>query len=262
MDNEKPDGIFCGSAYIPHPKKAHRGGEDAFFYTNPSISAIGVADGVGGWERSGINPKHFADDLMEFTMKAIEKNPSITPVKALEEAYEKIRQTGSCTVAVGIMDKQGVFNIANLGDSGFMVIRDGEIVFRTEEQQHDFNFPYQLGMVQGRDGKYYTHGEDRPKNADLYSFQLRKGDIIVAGSDGLFDNLWDEEIVGSVRDNIDESPSAIAKELAQFAHQEAKRKDNWIPFGQRALEAKVIRRKEEYLGGKMDDITVVVGYCG
>ena len=184
--------IYCGSSYIPHPKKAHRGGEDAFFYTNPSISAIGVADGVGGWESSGVNPKFFADDLMEFTMNAIEENPSITPVEALEKAYKKIRQTGSCTATVGIKDKQGVFHIANLGDSGFMIIRDGEMVFKTDEQQHGFNFPYQLGMVEGRDGKYYTHGDDRPKDAELYSFQLNEGDIIIAGSDGLFDNLWDE----------------------------------------------------------------------
>lgn len=35
-------------------------------------------------------------------------------------------------------------NAINLGDSGFMVVRDGCTVFRSPVQQHDFNFTYQL----------------------------------------------------------------------------------------------------------------------
>lgn len=38
---------------------------------------------------------------------------------------------------------QGIHAI-NLGDSGFMVIRDGCTIFRSPVQQHDFNFTYQL----------------------------------------------------------------------------------------------------------------------
>lgn len=33
----------------------------------------------------------------------------------------------------------------NLGDSGLIIFRDGNIVFKTVEQQHYFNCPYQLG---------------------------------------------------------------------------------------------------------------------
>ena len=29
--------------------------------------------------------------------------------------------------------------------AGFMVIRDGELVFMSPQQQHEFNFPYQIG---------------------------------------------------------------------------------------------------------------------
>ena len=38
---------------------------------------------------------------------------------------------------------QGLHAI-NLGDSGFMVVRDGCTVFRSPAQQHSFNFTYQL----------------------------------------------------------------------------------------------------------------------
>ena len=38
---------------------------------------------------------------------------------------------------------QGIHAI-NLGDSGFMVVREGCTIFRSPVQQHDFNFTYQL----------------------------------------------------------------------------------------------------------------------
>lgn len=40
--------LQSGAAMLPHPDKAHRGGEDSFFIADHQ-SAIGVADGVGGW---------------------------------------------------------------------------------------------------------------------------------------------------------------------------------------------------------------------
>lgn len=33
----------------------------------------------------------------------------------------------------------------NLGDSGFYVLRNNQIIFRSPPQQHQFNFPFQLG---------------------------------------------------------------------------------------------------------------------
>jgi len=36
--------------------QASYGGEDAFFISQQGSTAFGVADGVGGWANSGINP--------------------------------------------------------------------------------------------------------------------------------------------------------------------------------------------------------------
>lgn len=36
--------------------QAHYGGEDAHFVSNIDGGALGVADGVGGWNDSGISP--------------------------------------------------------------------------------------------------------------------------------------------------------------------------------------------------------------
>ena len=57
----------------------------------------------------------------------------------------------------------GTMQIANLGDSGCMVIRGGRVVLRTVEQTHAFNFPRQLG----------TGSQDTPADADRLSIPVR-----------------------------------------------------------------------------------------
>ena len=46
---------------IPHPEKAYKGGEDAM-YSNTHL--LSVADGVGGWADSGIDPGIYSKNLM------------------------------------------------------------------------------------------------------------------------------------------------------------------------------------------------------
>lgn len=45
------------SHMIPHPDKAHRGGEDAYYN---STRMLVVADGVGGWNNQGIDPSKYS----------------------------------------------------------------------------------------------------------------------------------------------------------------------------------------------------------
>lgn len=52
---------------------------------------------------------------------------------------------GSSTACVIVFDKQkNILNSANLGDSGFLIFRKGKVLYRSSEQQHYFNTPYQL----------------------------------------------------------------------------------------------------------------------
>jgi len=46
-----------------------------------------------------------------------------------------------------VMDRnKQTLHTANLGDSGFMVVRRGQVVHRSTEQQHFFNTPFQLSV--------------------------------------------------------------------------------------------------------------------
>ena len=55
---------------------------------------------------------------------------------------------GSCTACVVSLHRRDKkLYTANLGDSGFRVIRQGQVVHRSQEQQHYFNSPYQLSVA-------------------------------------------------------------------------------------------------------------------
>ena len=56
--------------------------------------------------------------------------------------------SGSCTACiVSLYKEQNTLYTANLGDSGFLVIRKGQVVHQSTEQQHYFNTPFQLAVA-------------------------------------------------------------------------------------------------------------------
>lgn len=62
---------------------------------------------------------------------------------------ENAASTDFSFFAVGFLI-QGLHAI-NLGDSGFIVVRDGRTIFQSPVQQHDFNLTYQLESGNGAD---------------------------------------------------------------------------------------------------------------
>lgn len=54
---------------------------------------------------------------------------------------------GSSTACIVILNRDScTMHTANIGDSGFVIVRHGKVVHKSEEQQHYFNTPYQLGV--------------------------------------------------------------------------------------------------------------------
>ena len=243
--------LYSAGKIIPHPRKAYRGGEDSYIVSSPTNSTLAVADGVGGWESKGVNPRAFADQILRSTYEFI-KSGDDNPYTALQAGYELTTETGSSTVCIGKMTSDGVFRVANMGDSGFLIIRNQKILLQSSEHQHQFNFPYQLGR-----NKYgEPHGEDRPSDAEMYQINLENNDIIIMGSDGLFDNVWPNEILAVVNEK---TPNAItlSEDLAAVAFKNSQEDDIFVPFFHRAKQEEV--QFGSYNGGKEDDITVLVG---
>lgn len=74
---------------------------------------------------------------------------------------------GSSTACIVILDRQSHrLHTANLGDSGFLVVRGGEVVHRSDEQQHYFNTPFQLSIAPpGAEGAVLSDRYDVCPNA-------------------------------------------------------------------------------------------------
>lgn len=234
--------MSVGVSSIPHPAKVAKGGEDAYFLST-DMKVMGVADGVGGWGDIGVDPALYSQSLMEGAKLAAETPLSQRdPVDLMNEGYQYSAYVqGSSTCCILVLDGTQL-RAANLGDSGFMVIRGLEIIYRTKEQQHSFNFPYQIG----------TGSADKPQHSQRITVEVQPDDLIILGTDGLWDNLFDEDILEVVA-NAPSDPATIAQLIARQAHIVANDKDIISPFSKSA-------RSNGYplaTGGKLDDITVL-----
>ncbi|XP_062870316.1 protein phosphatase PTC7 homolog [Trichomycterus rosablanca] len=244
-------------------KKGTSYGDDACFTArHRTADVLGVADGVGGWRDYGVDPSQFSETLMrtcEWLVKEGRFTPS-NPVGILTSAYYELLQNkvpllGSSTACIVVLDRtKHQIHTCNLGDSGFLVVRGGEVVHRSDEQQHYFNTPFQLSIVPAEaEGAVLS---DSPEMADRSSFDVQLGDIILTATDGLFDNMPDYMILQELKKlknaNYD-SVQQTARSIAEQAHELAYDPNYMSPFAQFACDNGLNVR-----GGKPDDITVLL----
>jgi hypothetical protein len=52
-----------------------------------------------------------------------------------------------CLLSLKKFDNYSVLSTCNLGDSGYMIIRDKKVIFKSQSQSHRFNAPFQLGCT-------------------------------------------------------------------------------------------------------------------
>ena len=181
-------------------------GEDAYFLMNAIKHACyGVADGVGGWSLSGVDPAIFSRKLMHHAKEISASLDTIAhPKDIMDSAFQKVCETpdenpgGSTACFVSIDKHSGRMAAANLGDSGFLIVRDGQIIYRSKEQQHFFNAPYQLSLYPSWIKPSATAIINVPADSNVTEHQLVHGDVIILGSDGLFDNVYDKKIVSEI----------------------------------------------------------------
>jgi protein phosphatase PTC7 len=232
----------------------------------------------------------------------------LSPAELMAQAYERVKADniiGSSTACVAMFDGiRHQLHFSNLGDSGIIVLRhidsniagtlkrdktkprlerksDLRVAFVSQQQLRSFNHPYQLGWT----GEELNSDEDTSfKNASQScssSIHIRRGDILILATDGLFDNVelediskialdWEEKN-GFIRDgdiaardkrwasgsSMTNQSAYAAKDLAQALVQKARENslDSSIdsPFAILAKENDVM-----WSGGMPDDCTVIV----
>lgn len=200
----------------------------------------------------------------------------VDPKAVLTVGHSRTTAQGSATACVLSLDpRTGELAAANLGDSGFVIVGGGggggssknggngssssgnssgsevagRVAFKSPQQQHGFNFPFQLGAA--------GSASDSPADAEEFLLPTNPGDVVVVGTDGLFDNVFADEVarLASLSKARGDGPAEAAEVVAAFARRRAADTEAATPF---AVAAQAMGYN--YRGGKMDDITVVVGF--
>jgi len=271
--------LLFGATALPHPGKRQSGGEDAFF-ADTSIGAFGVADGVGGSATDTIDPGEFSRQMLKLCHDSLCSSDDGLRGAVVEAAEAFDAQSdavgGSATLLLGqLAPETGSLQLLNVGDSTVLVLRPSRrrlhgynepvrwprLVARTHEAQHYFNCPYQVCAE--------TLAEVVMDRADELQVTLRPGDVVVAATDGLLDNIFEshvqELVAGYLRAlaadeaaEVTAALNALAARLAKLANTVGLREGDLstrTPFAEAARAEGIIGVD----GGKLDDVTVVCG---
>eukprot|EP00927_Polykrikos_kofoidii_P065738 TRINITY_DN61453_c0_g1_i1.p1 TRINITY_DN61453_c0_g1~~TRINITY_DN61453_c0_g1_i1.p1 ORF type:complete len:408 (+),score=75.50 TRINITY_DN61453_c0_g1_i1:83-1306(+) len=274
-----------------HPAKVRMGYKDAdATLTSPML--LGVCDGVSQLEEFGMDPSELPNELLkvceELAMLQLipedmprasnSKDSYKGPISLLKEAYEETESFGSTTVLLAALDNSTrihgklhpMIAVLSIGDCELLMLRRSnqrkgpfEAVFHTEMQRIDYNAqtPLQLARVDGRIDEDFDESialEVIEKGSAVHCVSAYEGDIVIMGSDGVFDNLFLDEVVEicnqlmrpSNRAEFTPMPSRILSQVAErivyASHAKSDSKSgqsNDTPIGK---------------GGKVDDTSVVV----
>lgn len=173
---------------IPDPRKSGSKGEDAHFESDCSL---GVFDGVGGWIKYGVDSGKYARCLSSRTKAALSKDPDRDLKRALQKSLANCYMDGSSTACLASLVNDHL-NVLNVGDSRLLLMRNQCTEFFSKKQTHEPNSPFQVSH------KY----QNALGQAQLYRKQLQTNDVLILGTDGLWDNLSKECVERVVRDHI------------------------------------------------------------
>jgi serine/threonine protein phosphatase PrpC len=273
-----------------HPKKAaiaKRLGRKDADATLVSPMLVAIADGVSQIEDFGIDASELPNELLNSVEEAAiaqllpgqETEDYLGPISMMREAYQSTTCQGSTTVLTATMDNSTrihgklhpMIAICSIGDCEILVLRrtpEGRLTpaFHTEMQRVDGNAqcPLQLARVDETIDPNFdpvTMIEVIERGSAVHCVSAYEGDIVVLGTDGVFDNLFIDEVVG-ICDQILFSPNGpgqkfrpldrsvlgqCAKRIVTACHEKTQPgMDGYVncPIGK---------------GGKVDDTSCVVG---
>lgn len=245
---------FSARAYQKtHPVKAQMNHKDADA-TLASPMLLGVADGVSQLEDFGLDAAELPNELLRTceelsSAQLIPDCPVLPqdayrgPVSLLKEAYEATESLGSTTVLLAILDNSTKIHgklhpmvaVLSIGDCELLILRrlQGahsplQAVFHTEMQRIGGNSqtPLQLARVDARIDADFDESlaiEVIERGSAVHCISAYEGDILVMGSDGVFDNLFLDEIVDICNAILRPTPPqpTQAQEMLGFSQEKA-----------------------------------------
>jgi serine/threonine protein phosphatase PrpC len=279
---------FSAQAYQKqHPDKTRKGIRDADA-TLGSPMILGVADGVSQIEDFGIDASMLPRELLRHCQdlgdnqltpgyKTRQQDKYRGPIPLLKDAFEATEDTlGSTTATLALLDNSTKIHgkphpmiaVITVGDCQLLVLRRTQgrgsrlaSVFQTEMQRIDGHAqtPLQIARINEKIDPAFHDDitvEVIEKGSAVHCVSAYEGDIIVMGTDGVFDNLHCQEVTDICNHVLQPNmkgdlPTSLLKSLGQQIVAASHAKTVRGPHGM--LPETPIGR-----GGKVDDTAVVV----
>lgn len=142
------------------------------------------------------------------------------------------KSLGSSTLCIATA-RVGAVQLFNLGDSGAKLLRVGAdpatsktaamrawgVAAETKEQTHYFNCPYQMGCAEAVEeadlNPLSAPIHDPPSDGSVVDMPVRPGDVLVLATDGVWDNLFERDVLDLARGLDAGSIAALAEHELQ-----------------------------------------------
>ncbi|MBR6956575.1 MAG: Stp1/IreP family PP2C-type Ser/Thr phosphatase [Firmicutes bacterium] len=214
-----------------------------------------LADGVGGGNSGEIASRTAVSEIANYVVKhplshLLDKYEIVGYMRdAFEAANTKIydmaraheENFGMATTAIIVYVNKGKAYIGNIGDSRVYLYRNGDYLQLTEDHTY-VNTLVKAGILSREEADQDERknviikalGAEPTVEPDFFQVEVKKGDILLACSDGLYDEVSDEEIVEIIKekDNMNE----LAAELIARANRNGGRDNITIITLQRTEE--------------------------
>lgn len=273
-----------------HPEREQMGCVDADA-TLASPLVLGICDGVSQVTELGLDasklPKELLRQCERLAMSQLlpEDAGSYTgfaqdtycgPVPFLQKAYSATRSQGATSVLLAVMDNSTrvhgklhpMVGVVTLGDCELLLLRrlggpqkPLQVVLRTEMQRIGGNSqrPMQLSRLDAANAAFHESEalDAIERGSGLHCTSTYEGDLLVMGSDGVFDNLFVQEVIElcneklppSKEDTFTPASPGLLSKVAQLIVQRAHQKSDL---------GKPLHPTPVGVGGKADDTSVVV----
>jgi serine/threonine protein phosphatase PrpC len=227
--------------YFNYPKKKN---DDGYLIMSEAGIAA-VVDGVGSMPLSERASTIAINMIMkEFDLK--EKGDLKKILQKIHKYIGKINITGdlmAATIVITRLNSDNMLEFVHAGDSRGIVIRNGEIVFSTrddnlltaymekeqitveEAQKRLDDRTFRDRRCRITQGIGINRKEQQQINANYRQFQAYKGDIVILCSDGLTDNYTNDEIAEFINARKGKSLAEIIKELKSQSIEKMKTAD-------------------------------------
>lgn len=196
--------FLSASTSLLNPGRTPQKGDD-FCFEHPK--ALGVFDGYAPWLLPVPNPSAFARMLCEMVRDRIVTENCI-PKEAISFAASQIAVPGSSAACVVTLDGS-ILRGTSIGDAGFIVLRGRHAIFKSGDLDHGMHL--HLRIERGVDESLV----DPTEVGEWTRICLEAGDILVMGTDGLWDNLYPSEVMEVISQYFAHIPLGLGRRLGE-----------------------------------------------